>query len=356
MLKNLKFYSKNIFQSFLACLFGILISLILIIFLTERPFHSALDFFTGVFSSTFYIGSFLDTASLLLWASLGAILAFSCGNINLGGEGQIYLSGLVTALILGNSQDVHFAIKIILAFLSACFVGGFCAFIPAILKIFKGSSELLTSFLISSATIPLVDAAISGSFRGETNNLLATNFIPEAFRLKKLLPPSTFNISFFIAIFFTVILTIIFYKTKKGKDFCLCGVAPELAKYSGIPVAKYSVLGMFLSGAFHGITGFFAVWGTFYTCHYGFYSGMGWNGLTCALIARKNPLALIPSAFLLSWIFTAADRTSMINGFSFDLENLIQGSILFFISAQFVLPKFFAKEKEKNHGSCNRLI
>lgn len=350
MLKKIKTNFQNILQSFLACFFGILVSLVLIIFLTERPFNSALDFFTGIFSSSFYIGSFLDGANLLIWTSLGAVLAFSSGNMNLGGEGQIYLSGLVAALILGSEQDFFFLGKVLLAFLAACFAGGFCAFIPAMLKRFKGSSELLTSFLISSATIPLVDAAISGPLKGENNNLLATSFIPEAFRLKKILPPSTFNLSFFVAIIFAVILALIFYKTKKGKDFCLCGVAPELAKYSGIGVENVSVLGMVLSGIFHGIAGFFAVWGTFYTCHYGFYKGMGWNGLTCALIARKNPLAVIPASFLLSWIFTAADRTSMLNGFSFDLESLIQGSILFFISAQFFLPKLISKHKEKK--SC----
>lgn len=341
-------YFGAVVSSLLSFCVGLVVSLLVLLFLAGNPLASATDFFTGVFASGFYLGTMFDTAALFMWAAVGASLAIVSGSLNLGGEGQIYLSGFVAALVLGGTS-LPAGARVILAGLASCLCGGISALIPAMLKRFRGSSELLTSFLFSALTIPLVDAAIAGPFRDSARNLLATPPVPENLRLMSVFPPSTMNLSFFVALVFCVLVWLGLFKTKSGKNFCLCGTALDFARYSGINVESKAILGMILSGCCHGLTGFFAVWGTYYTCHSGFYAGMGWNALSCALIARSNPLAVIPAAFLLSWIFTAVDRASMVNLFSFDMEGLIQGAMLFFISARFVWPRLsFLKKRRKN--------
>ena len=52
--------------------------------------------------SPYYIGTTLNLFSLLIVASSGAFFALKTKSINLGGEGQVYLGGFVTAIILGN--------------------------------------------------------------------------------------------------------------------------------------------------------------------------------------------------------------------------------------------------------------
>ena len=193
--------------------------------------------------------------------------------------------------------------------------------------------------MVSAITIPLIDAAISGPLRDTTKNLLAIPAFAENLRLPRLLPPSSFNISFFLALIVCVGVAFALYTTKKGADFCLSGKAPDFARYAGCNVEKIRGIGLLLSGAFHGLAGFFAVWGTYYTCHSGFYSGMGWTALSVALIAKTNPIGVIPAALLLSWIFTAVDRSAIMYSFSFDIESIIQGTILFFISAQCIVNK-----------------
>lgn len=333
-----KRWINSTFSSFISCLVGLFISLVIILSLSEKPFETLSDFFTGVFSSSYYLGAMLNTASLFMWAGIGGVLAILSGNLNLGGEGQIYFSGFASAIIL-SCDFISLNMRVFIALFTACLSGALSALVPALLKYFRGTSELLTSFLVSAMTIPLIDSAISGRFRDSSRNLLATKPVPESLQLKSILEPSPLNISFFLALLFCCIIGIILYRTTKGKRFILCGAAPEFAHYAGFSVAKNSFLGMIFSGMCHGLSGFFAVLGTFYTCHSGFYVGMGWNALSCALIARSNPFAIIPVSLLLSWIFTAVDRTSMINGFTFDLEGLIQMAILFFISANFIRRK-----------------
>lgn len=345
---SLRFFLKEYFSSsVMALCVGIGLSILVLVVFSGRSFSSASDFFVGVFTSSFYMGSLLNTASLLMWASVGASFAMASGNLNLGGEGQIYLAGFLSALILGMTDILPGFFRVILAFLVAIISGALCAFIPALLKRYRGSSELLTSFLFSAATIPLVDAAIVGSFRDSRGNLMATPSVPEWLRLKSIWPPSAMNSSFFVAIVFCVTCAFVLYKTVFGKKLCICGKSPLFARYAGFSVENASLIGMCFSGAFHGLTGFFAIWGTYYTCHSGFYNGMGWNALSCALIARSNPLAVMPASLLLAWIFTAADRAAMVNGFAFDMESLIQGAILFFISANFFGKELFFLKKRK---------
>ncbi len=344
-----EYFYKDILPSLISCGVGLAFSLVVLVVLSGNPVNTVADFFTGVFASPFYFGSLLNTSSLFIWAAVGACLAMRSGSLNLGGEGQVYLSGFVAAVVFANTS-FPFVLRVILACAASCFAGFFCTAVPALLKRYRGSSELLTSFLVSAFTIPLVDAAIAGPFRDSSRNLLATPYIPEQMRLKSILPPSALNMSFFLALFFCLAVGFFLFRTKKGRDFSLCGKAPKFARYAGVPVESNSFAGLVLSGICHGLTGFFAVWGTYYTCHSGFYVGMGWNALSCALIARSNPFAVIPASFLLAWIFTAVDRASMVSNFSFDMESLVQGIILFCVSAQFVFKYAKNCDRRRKNG------
>nr|WP_255949306.1 ABC transporter permease [Brucepastera parasyntrophica] len=125
-------------------------------------------------------------------------------------------------------------------------------------------------------------------------------------------------------------------KTGPGYRYRISGQAPEFARFTGLPVGRVTVAGMTLSGLFHGLTGFFAVTGTWYTCHQGFSAGMGWAALAIALIAKKNLLAVIPAAFLYTWFETASETAMLSTQFSFDAASLIQAFIFLFITMQIV--------------------
>lgn len=316
--------------SLLALASGFICASILVVFFSPSPLQSLISFFTAPFSSTYFFGSMLNTTALLLFGGIGASLALISGNFNLGGEGQIYVGGLVTALIL---SKLDFSFAPLIAVAAVIFVCGFLTLISILLKIYQNSNELLTSFLISASCIPLLDWAIANPLRDQSQNLLSTPAIFEKFRLSQLLSPSPFTISFFIAITLCIIMYAVLFKTKEGELFRISGKASEFSLYAGLKTKTYSIVAMTLSGSFHGLTGFFAVVGMHYTCHQGFYVGMGWNALTVALIAHRNPLALIPSALFLSYIFTASDYAVLTNNFSFNMTFIIQAAVLFVISA-----------------------
>ncbi|MBE6349390.1 MAG: ABC transporter permease [Spirochaetaceae bacterium] len=302
---------------------------LIFIFTTKKPLASIGKFFSLPFSSSYFLGTFLNAASNLLFASLGAFLALVSGNLNLGGQGQIYLGGFLAALLLQHQQ--------IPAFFSLClvfFATGCIGLIVGILKNNKGINELLSSFLLSSASIPLIDYCITTPFRDTQSNLIATKPIAEIFQFTSLFPPSHLNGSIFIALALWFGIFLILTKTSFGKIFKLCGTAPEFSCYMGYSVKKNDMLGLILSSGFHGLCGYFAIRGTYHVCFTNFYGEIGWNGLSVALLANGNPLILLIANFVLSYFFAACEFLTITNTLQFDLSFILQGFIFLLISAK----------------------
>ena len=285
----------------------------------------------------YYLGSALNLSGLYMVAGGGAAISVKSGNMNLGGEAQIYAGGFICAVILGN-----FAAKInssflltfaVLGALTAAFiVSGLLTLLSALLKITRNADFLFTSFITSAAIIPVIDGLIAGPARSKTENLLATPFIPDAARLSSLLPPSPLNLSFVLALLLCVLLAYTIYRTSWGRQLCILGTSPEFSAFAAFSQRRILYSSALLSGGLHGLCGGLAILGTYFTCHSGFYSGMGWNAFSASLIAGANPLLLIPSSLFMGFITTYSNKFALYHNFGFDISGLIQAVILFIIA------------------------
>lgn len=336
-----------------ACAFAFALSVIvaLLALSSESPQRTLVAFFAKPLSSWWYAGNLLNVAGLLILAGTGSAFALRAGAFNLGGEAQLYASALVAAVILAPTGGpaglaAEGFPRIAFALASAVATGALIAFIPGVLKASLRVSELITSFLLSAAVTPVLDWLISGPLRDPEQNLLATRAIDPAFRIPPIAAPALFNASFFVAVGIAVCGALFLGKTSPGYRIRISGTAPEFARYSGFSVKGATIAGMTVSGALHGLAGFFAVAGTWYMCHSGLTSGMGWGALACALMARANPLAVIPAAILYSWVETATDAASLSARFSFDSSALVQAVIFLVISVQ-TLGIPFLREKRR---------
>lgn len=330
---------------------GLAVCIAIIVFCGQQPKAALASLFAGTFTSAYYFGSMLNTAAFLMTAGCGAALAMKSGNMNLGGEGQVYVGGYVAALILGMNLAVPAPLVFLTALLAAVLTGAALAVISAALKETRGAAVLLTTFLVSAAMLPLIDGlliASKTSEKGASQHLIALPYIAEQFRFPRLMPPSPFNASFFVAIALCALLWLFLRFTAAGKHVCIWGKAPVFARYAGYASWRNSFGTLSASGALHALTGFFAVCGTYYTCHKDFYVNMGWNSLSCALIVSSHPLALIPAAIVLSWLYTSAGRVSLTQGFGFDIAGIVQGVVLFAIAIPFSLEKLSSWKQQKD--------
>lgn len=288
--------------------------------------------------NTYFIGTALATASLYMVSATGNAICMKSGNINLGSEGQIYAGGFISALLLNFFARYNFtsAFAVFFALLSALLlsilVSAFISSISALLQHYRKASFLLTSFIVSAFIIPLIDGLVTGPFRSKDSNLLATDFIIENYRFPQILEPSTLSPFIFIAIALCLVGGLFIYKSNYGRKINIYGLAPDFSKYAGFSTGQIELTSAVISGAMNGITGFAAICGLYYSCHQGFYNGIGWNALSVAMIARLNPFLIIPVSIFLAFAINFADNFALFHNFDFDISGLIQGIIIFVIA------------------------
>jgi len=293
-------------------------------------------FFLGPWSSAWFLGNTLDGIALLLTASLGAAFAFRGGTFNLGGEGQIYLGGLTASVILLAGIPLPAPLLLLSAAITATITGGLVGGISGVLKRQLGMNELITSFLFSSALIPVADYLIKGPWRDKTGNLLALPAFPENLLLPRLLPPSNLSLSFIYALLLVAAGHIFINYTFRGYQFRISGANPDLARFGGIKSQKVWLPAMTLSGALSALAGFFAVAGSYGRCHAGFPGGLGWSAIAVALIARNRPLALIPAAVIYGWLKSGSDSALLGAGLNLETTAFIQAAVLLFATVCWV--------------------
>jgi len=325
----------------IAMALGLAVVALIIAGSTQNPAAALRAFFIKPFSSAWYVGSFLNLAGLLTLAASGAALAIRGGTFNLGGESQLYAPALFTAVALSSIRAGTLSSPAVIAVFAATLIaatalGALLGFFPGVLKAKFGTNELIVSFLLSAAIVPVLDYLVSGPFRDTSGSLIATREIDKIFRLPQILPPSSLNPSVFAALAISLALGVALEMTAIGYRYRLVGVAPEFARYAGFPARGITAASMALSGALHGLAGFFAITGTWFTCHQGITSGMGWGALAVALIARSNPFAIPIAALLYAWVQTAADAALLSSTAGFDSASIVQAIVFLVISARFI--------------------
>jgi simple sugar transport system permease protein len=301
----------------------------------KEPLVALRAFFISPWSSAWLLGNMLDETALLAVAALGIALAFRAGTFNLGGEGQIYIGGLAAALVLLSPNGTPGPVSLALAAVAGMAVSGAMAAISGALKAATGTDELISSFLLSAAVTPVADYLISGPLRDQSQNLLATARFAHDRVLPQLLPPSSLNFSAPIAILLAASAWIFLSRTATGFRLRVVGASPGFARFAGIEGKRYWTPALAVSGALHGLAGFFAVAGTYGVCHRGFAGGLGWNALAVALIARNEPLALIPAALAYAWLNAGSEAALLSSGLSFETAAFVQAAVLLLVTARF---------------------
>ena len=67
--------------------------------------------------------------------------------------------------------------------------------------------------------------------------------------------------------------------------------------------------------------------------------GLGFDGITIALLAKTNPLGVIPAALLLGMMDAGGSQMQFDAGVRFQIIDVIKALILFFVSADVIVRK-----------------
>ncbi len=310
---------------------------ILLLFAFAENFTEALRlFFVSPFGNTFYLGNMLAAAAPLILGGLGISYAFASRNFNLGGEGQLYAGALAAATVCLALPDGPPILVQALAALAGAATGAAIGAISGALKRSIGVDELISSFLVSAAVVLSVDYLIAGPLQDPSSNFQTTMSISRALRFPRLLPPSGLSSALPLAVAAALLSKILLDRTRFGYELKVVGQGGEFARYAGIDTGLYALAPMAFSGALHGLAGAVMIMGTQFKAMKGFSAGVGWSAIAVALIARNDPLAVIPSALFFAYLEAGAKSVMVGSNVTSEILAVVQSVIFFFITARVV--------------------
>lgn len=158
-------------------------------------------------------------------------------------------------------------------------------------------------------------------------------------------------IGFLMAIVMAVIVWFILMKTSFGFEVRTVGINPHAAKYAGIKVRLILILGMVISGFLAGMGGAVETQGVVYRYQPGFNVGLGFDGITIALLGRNSPLGVIPAALLVGAMKAGSNVMQFDAGVPSEIIDVIQALMLFFVAADMIVRwviRVKAKPEDEN--------
>ena len=107
---------------------------------------------------------------------------------------------------------------------------------------------------------------------------------------------------------------------------------------------------MTLSGLFAGLAAAGEVSGTNQFYNPGHFAFMGFDGIAIALLARGNPIGIIPASLLWGALLIGAPLMQQEAGVSIDIVKIIQSMVLLFVAADAIV-RFIFRVKAEDGGA-----
>ena len=134
-------------------------------------------------------------------------------------------------------------------------------------------------------------------------------------------------------------------KTTVGFEIRMVGLNPSAARYAGIKVAKTVVLTMVISGILAGMGGAVETLGIVGRYQPGFNVGLGFDGITVAVLGKNNPFGVIPAAILVGAMKAGSSEMQFASGVAKEITDVILALILFFVAADVIIRSLLRMRK-----------
>jgi ABC-type uncharacterized transport system permease subunit len=286
----------------------------------------------------------LNRAAPYYIAGVAVAIGFRMNLFNIGVEGQYRVAALVGAFF-GAKVALPGPLHVPFILLVSMITGALWALIPALLKVTRGVSEVISSIMLNSIALGFMAFLLRNWFHEKGPGLtgaVGTAPLPDSGRLPLLndplerlgidFPPGARLQSYlFVAIAVGVVYRILIWRTTFGFDLRATGSSPEAAQASGVNSKRMIVTAMLLSGGTAGLIGLNNILSNTGTqaryTDLAVPASLGFTGIAIALLGRNHPVGIAFAALL--WAFMDALQTPLQSaGLPKQITAILQGVIL----------------------------
>ena len=312
-----------------------------------NPSHIASAFASGspkAIAQSFYpLSETIVAASPLVFTGLAVALGFRAGLFNIGGEGQVIAGGLAAGYVGFSVHGLPGFIELPLALIAGFVAGALWGFVPGLLKARTGAHEVITTIMLNYVAIFLTGYLLSTSvFQRPGRTDAISRIVDSGAVLPSLAGVSLrLNAGAILAVLMAAAVYFLLWRTVYGFEFRAVGANPDAARAAGIRVGRVIVLAMSLAGGLAGLAGANLILGVQYSIAPGFSSGLGFDGITVALLGRGNPVGVVAAALLFGGLRAGAVQMQASTSTPVDLVQVIEALVIMFVAAPALVRAIF---------------
>lgn len=327
---------RSISVPLVAVLLGLLIGALLLIASGANPIEAYGALLKGAIGTPAALQRTLEKATPLIFSGLAVSFAFKAGLFNIGAQGQLLLGAVVAAFVGFSIDGLPALIHVPLALLIGGLAGALYGFIPGALKAYTGAHEVIVTIMLNYVAINLTDYLADGPWKDPSpTNIVART--PAIFPSAELPVISNIPTGFILALIAAVVVWWVLYRTTLGYEVRTVGLNASAAQYAGIRVARTIILTMMIAGFLAGLGGAVETQGINGRFQPGFNTGLGFDGITVALLGKTSPFGVIPAALLLGAMRAGSAQMQFSAGVAAEITDVITAFILFFVAADVIV-------------------
>ncbi len=310
-----------------AVILALVLAGVFILALGHNPIEVFLLIIKGGFGSPYRIRQTIIGAIPLTITAIGISIAFKMGFWNIGGEGQIFMGAFGAALIALFTNGLPVWILLPLMAVTAMIMGGLYALIAGILKVYFRTNETIVTLMLNYVALKFVTYLQYGPWRDKR----AMNFPKIASFSQEAILPKVFNVhaGWIIALIVVILAYIFNKKSKLGYEISVVGESYNTARYAGISIKKTVLLGVLLSGALCGLTGFIQASAVSQTLSVEVTGGVGNTAIIISWLSNLSAPVTLAVAILFAALVEGGNYIQTAVGISSSAASVIQALILF---------------------------
>jgi ABC-type uncharacterized transport system permease subunit len=327
----------SIASPLLALVVTVAIGVALFALLGKDPLRGLQVFFIEPVKSLYALSELSIKATPLVLIALGLAVCFRANVWNIGAEGQFVVGALAAGWVAMQSGPglAWMGRGIVVPILLAGVLGGMAwAALVAWLRDRFDANEILVSLMLVYVAVMLLSYLVYGPWKDPKGyNFPQTITFDAVTKVPRLVTHLRANIGVVIALVAVGALWVFLFRTWRGFQLQVGGLAPLAARYAGFSSRGALWTALLLSGGMAGLAGALEAAGPLGQLTPYVPAGYGFAAIIVAFVGRLHPVGIVFSAVLMSMFFIGGELAQSRMGLPKSLTGVFQGLLLFSLLA-----------------------
>ena len=325
--------SGSFFVLLAAILLSLLISAVLLAMGGVAPIAGISALFKGAFGSRWALEDTVIKAIPIFLCSLGVAVAFRLKVWNIGAEGQFALGAVGATWVALTFPELPKYWLLPLMALFAAISGGAWGLIPALLRQYLRTNEIIVTLMLNYIAILILDYLVYGIWKDPRSfGFPMTPAFSEGAIIGKI-GSTAINWGLAHCVVLGGLVWAFLKFTRVGFEIKASGDNVRAAKYAGLPYNGLVVLVLVISGALAGWAGFVEASATVNRLQPSIMVGYGYTAIVVAWLSRLNPLSIGIASILLAGLRVGVENLQLDFKVPAAFGGIIEGLILITVLA-----------------------